>query len=81
MLTEFIEKKLNAARYEILADRTFYGEIPSLRGVWANAKTLEECRDELKSALEDWIMFTLRDGGSIPGIKIVTTRLLKKVRA
>lgn len=81
MLTEFIEKKLNNARYEILADKTFYGEIQSLKGVWSNGKTLEECRAELKSALEDWIMFTLRDGGSIPGIRIVSSRRMRKVKA
>ncbi len=79
MLTEFIEKKLTNARYEMIEDKSFYGEIPGLKGVWANGKTLEECRAQLKAALEDWIMFTLKDGGSIPGIKIVTSR--KSIKA
>jgi predicted RNase H-like HicB family nuclease len=33
------------ARYEIVEDDgAFYGHIPAIPGVWANAKTLEACR-------------------------------------
>jgi predicted RNase H-like HicB family nuclease len=56
------------ARYKLLEDGTFFGEIPSLRGVWANAKTLEACREELQEVLEDWIVVKLRDGDDIPRI-------------
>lgn len=48
MLTPFIETKMNNASYKILADKTYFGEIKGIRGVWANAKTLEKCRAELK---------------------------------
>jgi predicted RNase H-like HicB family nuclease len=47
MLTDYIRAALNQAHYEILDDGTFYGEIPGLPGVLANAVTLEACRDEL----------------------------------
>jgi len=70
MLTEFISKKLRAARYKKLDDGTYFGEIPGLRGVWANSKNLEDCREELRSALEDWVLFKLKDGDSIPGLSI-----------
>lgn len=60
---------MDKAAYEIIDDaEPFYGEIPQLQGVWASAKTLEACRDELMSALEDWIAFRLRTGRSIPSI-------------
>ena len=39
---------------EIDDPEPFYGEIPELQGVWATGKTLEACRDDLMSALEDW---------------------------
>ena len=53
-----IDAAMQRARYEILPDDgTFYGEIPGLNGVWANEPTLEACRDELRSVLEDWPAF------------------------
>jgi len=48
---------MKRARYEILPqDKTFYGEIPGFDGVYANANTLESCREELEEVLEDWIL-------------------------
>ncbi len=48
------------ARYEIIEDdQPFYGEIPECQGVWASGVTLEQCREELESALEDWLLFRL----------------------
>lgn len=70
MLSDFISKKLKEARYKILEDRSYFGDIPSLRGVWANAKNLESCRQGLISALEDWLLFKLKEGDDIPGLHI-----------
>ena len=69
MLVEYINKQLQKASYELLEDRTYYGEIPGLRGVWANAKKLEDCRQELQEVLEGWLILKLRDGDPIPGLK------------
>ena len=69
MLSEFIEKKLRSARYKILQNGSYFGEIPGLKGVWADADNLEDCRKELKSALEDWILIKLKDGDAIPGLR------------
>ena len=67
MLTEFIAKKLKEARYKLLKDGIYFGEIPSLKGVWANARNLEDCRKELQEVLEDWLLLQIRDGGRVPG--------------
>src|SRR3712207_2935017 len=54
MLTEYIQAAMRRAKYEILEDdKSFYGWIPYCQGVWANAPTLEGCRDELQEVLED----------------------------
>jgi predicted RNase H-like HicB family nuclease len=67
MLTAYIQAAMRHAHYEILEDDgSFYGEISDLQGVWANAPTLEECREELQSALEDWIALGLRLGHTLP---------------
>jgi predicted RNase H-like HicB family nuclease len=57
MLTDYIRAAMRKARYEILPDDgTFYGEIPGFDGVYANAHTLERCREELEEILEEWIL-------------------------
>lgn len=55
MITDFINSKLKNAAYRILGDGTYFGEIRGIKGVWANSNSLEECREELKEVLEDWV--------------------------
>jgi predicted RNase H-like HicB family nuclease len=67
MLTEYVQAALRQAVYEILDDNEgFYGHIPVCPGAWANAPTLEACREELRSVLEDWIVIGLRLGHELP---------------
>lgn len=69
MLTDYIKAAMRRARYKILpGDGTFYGDIPGIDGVWANEPTLEECRDELESVLQEWIALSLSRGLPIPTI-------------
>ena len=67
MLTEYIRAAMGRARYEILPDSgAYYGSIPGFQGVWADALTLEACREELQEVLEDWILLALRRADSSP---------------
>jgi len=68
MLTDYIRAAMARAKYKIIEDGTYFGEVPGLQGVWANDKTLERCRDELQEVLEDWLIVKLRDGDDIPRI-------------
>jgi len=46
MIREWMDAAMKQAKYEILEDdEGFYGSIPGVQGVWANADTLEECRN------------------------------------
>ena len=78
MLTAYIGAAMKRARYEILKeDGTYVGTIPGFQGVWANAKTLEDCRQELQEVLEDWIVVGLRLGHELPeidGLKFATLK-------
>lgn len=56
MVSKYVKAAMGKARYETLPDSTFYGEIVGFDGVYANADTLEECRDELEEVLEGWIL-------------------------
>jgi predicted RNase H-like HicB family nuclease len=67
MLTQYIQAAMHQAKYEILPDNgSFYGEIPGFQGVYANAETLEECREELAEVLEEWIFFRISRNLSLP---------------
>lgn len=51
---------MGKAHYELLGGgEGFYGEIPGFDGVLARADTLEACREELASTLEDWLLFRI----------------------
>ena len=59
MFTAYVEKAMRKAKYELMEDGTFFGEIPGFQGVWGNAATLEECRDDLQGSLEAWLVVGL----------------------
>ena len=56
ILTDYIQQAMSQAVYEDLGDGTFSATIPPCWGVLAFGETLSECRDELQSVLEDWIL-------------------------
>ena len=67
MLSEYLRAALHKARYEILPDDgSYYGEIPGFDGVYANAPTLESCREELREVLEEWILFRVSRNLPLP---------------
>jgi predicted RNase H-like HicB family nuclease len=68
MLTRYIQAAMHHATYEILEDRTFYGEISCLPGVFSNAVTLEDCREQLQEVLEGWILLGLTSGHTMPEV-------------
>ena len=67
MITEYVDTAMRKARYEIVEDdHTYFGEIPGFEGVWATASTLEECREELREVLEEWILFRVHQRLALP---------------
>lgn len=74
MFTKYIHEAMKLAKYKILEDGTYYGDISGFRGVLANADNLEECRDELQETLEEWLILGLRLGHDLPdanGVRLV----------
>ena len=65
---------MRGAKYELLEEGGYYGSIPGFGGVWADAVSLEECRDELEEVLEEWLLFRLSRQLPVPiidGIDLV----------
>ncbi|MBI3945719.1 MAG: type II toxin-antitoxin system HicB family antitoxin [Armatimonadetes bacterium] len=68
VLSDYVECALAQAVYDKLEDGTFAGRIPHCPGVAAFADTLRACEEELRSALEDWILLGLKLGHRLPVI-------------
>lgn len=60
MLLDYLTAAMERAHYEIIEDEEpYYGEIPGLQGIWATGSSLEACRRNLMTALEDWVFFSV----------------------
>jgi len=80
MIQRYIAAALARAHYELIEDQEpYYGEIPALNGVWATGPTLEECRANLESALEDWLLFSIANGFEVPELDGVAIALPNRV--
>jgi len=78
MLREYVSAAMRRAHYEILeGDGTYYGEIPDVEGVYANAETLEACRDELAEVLDEWVRFRISRNLSVPVVDGMDLRVHK----
>jgi predicted RNase H-like HicB family nuclease len=74
MVTKYLRTAMRGAKYELLEEGGYYGSIPGFEGVWADAVSLEECRDELEEVLEEWLLFRMSRQLPVPvldGIDLV----------
>ena len=81
MLIDYINASMKRAEYDILDDKSIYAEIPSLKGVYANADTFEECRQELMEVLEEWIFIRLKNNLEIPIVDSIDLNISEMVDA
>jgi len=65
VIIKYLSEAMRRAKYKILEDGSYYGWIEELPGVWATASSLEECREELQSVVEDWLFLGLKLGHHI----------------
>ncbi len=72
MLTKYIDAAMHHAKYELIEDGTIYAEIPGFDGLWANADTVKECRDELQDVLEGWLLLKIADHDPLPIVDGIT---------
>ena len=65
-MSDYLDRALSQAEYDKLEDGMFFGRIPPCKGVVIFAATLRECKDELRSVLEDWVLVGLKLGRDLP---------------
>lgn len=75
MFAKYLHAAMARSTYETLDDGTYYGSIPGFQGVWANAPTLEACRDELEEVLEGWILLRIADHLDLPSVDNLRIRV------
>ena len=68
MIIEYCQKAIENAQYKKLDDGTWFAKIPGFQGVWANGHSVEQCRNELITVLEEWLLLKVRDGDSVPDV-------------
>ena len=66
VLSDYLEQAMSQAEYDKLEDGSFFGRIPSCKGVVAFAGPLRDCENELHSTLEDWVLVGLKLGHELP---------------
>ena len=80
MLSEYLRAAMRRAVFEVIEDNgSYYGRIPSLEGVWANAAKPEECREELEEVLEEWLLLRLSERLPIPEINCIDLTVRQEV--
>lgn len=84
VLSDYIDKAMQQAKYDKLEDGSFVGRIPPCPGVIAFNDTLRACQQELRSVLEDWILVGLGFKHPLPvidGLDLNTEILLKPLES
>ena len=69
MLTQYIESAMASARFEVMEDGRHFGSIPACEGAWGEGANEAECREQLRGALEGWILLGLQMGDALPVIE------------
>lgn len=69
MTTAYVETAVERADFRVVDDGTFAATVPGLRGVIATGDTLEACRQELASVVEEWVAVRQARGLSVSEVK------------
>ena len=81
MIIEYCQKAIERAEYKELDDGSWFAEIPGFQGVWANGESVEQCRNELVTVLEEWLLLKVRDGDLIPDVAGLKVEIRKVAAA
>ena len=68
MLIRYIQAAMRRAEFEQMEDGRYFGTIAPCKGLWADGYTADQCREELQSTLEDWMIVRLQRGLDLPMI-------------
>lgn len=61
LVSEYVYSAMAKARYQVLEDGSYYGDVFLCPGVWATGDTVEQCRDALQDVLVEWLVSAYED--------------------
>ncbi|MEP7234220.1 MAG: type II toxin-antitoxin system HicB family antitoxin [Ignavibacteriota bacterium] len=68
IFTDYFEAAMATAEYEKYDDSTVGGRVRECSGVLGFGNSLEECKTDLRSALEGWVLLGIHQGHELPVI-------------
>lgn len=75
MITKYVGKALERARYEKLEDGSFCATVRGLRGIVAVGRSVKQCRDQLAELVEEWILVRISRGLVVPRLGGISVRV------
>ena len=84
VLTAYFDAAMARAKVKLVDENQYVGRVPGCVGLLGYGKTKEETLEDLRIALEDWVLLGLRFGDKIPpiaGIDLTSERALEPVDA
>jgi predicted RNase H-like HicB family nuclease len=69
IFTDYFEAAMRTAEYETYEDGTVGGRVRACSGVLGFGSSLEECKTDLRSALEGWVLLGIRHRHILPIIE------------
>ena len=70
ILSDYLDRAMAQAEYEKFDDGSYGGRVPPCPGVVAFAPSLAECAEDLRSALEDWVLLGMKLAHALPVISL-----------
>ena len=69
MFLEYILEMMKLAKYEKLADGTYYGYISKIKGLWVNETSVKKCEKALWEVSEEWVLLKIYRRSVLPVIR------------
>lgn len=75
-IAHYIENLLRKAEYEYDNEtKSWCASVKELPGVYAQADTVEQTREQLAEVIEDYILVNLRENQPLPGFKKLPAKI------
>ena len=66
IFSDYFDAAMTTAEYETYEDGTVGARVRACSGVLGFGNNLEECKADLRSALEGWVLLGMRRGHTLP---------------
>lgn len=72
MIPEYLNEAMSRATYMRLPEGGYYGTIPGFHKLYGIGESKVDCREDLRSSLEKWLLRRVADHESLPHLGELT---------